>query len=214
MAMDYPIKDHGVWRPYTPETLPDWALEMLTPGGVIVFLRRESDGADFYDYRNTPGRFQEGAVIATTLLDPTTEIETVKSVFRGHDMAFPLNQRLIEIADVEDDIAKVHKLFEWKTYLPDTQTIVEPGPKPVFEVSAAQAKTALFNAGLLDEVEEMFKAFAYRPVKIFFDNSNNWLKSDPYVRAIGHELGLITMDENGAETDSGFDAFFQAASKL
>lgn len=218
--MTYSITDHGVWRPYTPDPMPDWVAEMHNVGGIIIFLKRESDGADFYEYRNKTGRFAENAVTATVLLNPATDIETVKSVFRGHDMVFPLNQRLIEIVGVGDDVEKVHKLFEWKTYHPDTVSLSDPAPAPVYSVTAAQAKTALFNMKRpdgktqLDYLEEVMAEHDYRPMKIFFDGAIVWQKADSYVQSIALELGLVTYDAEGNAKDADLDAFFIAASKL
>ena len=67
-----------------------------------------------------------------------------------------------------------------------------PPPEPVIPsiVSASQAKIALFNAGLLDDVEAMAVAHPYRPVRIWYSSANEWQRLHPYVQALGAELGL------------------------
>jgi hypothetical protein len=214
----YTIKDHGTWSNYTPNPMPDWAIEASTFGGAVVFLKREGDGVDWYQYRNS-NPFTADTVLATTLIEGPNNDEIVKAVFRDPSSIFPFGQRVIEIFGVDPAETKPHNLFSWMTFHPDTLTLsgepVAPQP-PVFKsfVSAAQAKTALYNADLLDKVEEIVKAYPYRPVKIFFESANNWFESDPYVRAIGLELGLLAYDEDGNETDHGFSELFVTASKL
>jgi hypothetical protein len=93
--------------------------------------------------------------------------------------------------------------------------VIEPlRPPAVMSVSAAQAKTALYNHGLLDDVEAIVAGHPYRPVKIFFESANEWEKANPYVRAIGAELGLITFEADGTENAMRFDILFDEASKL
>lgn len=84
---------------------------------------------------------------------------------------------------------------------------VPPAPEPPFPsvVSASQAKIALFNAGLLDEVEAAVAAHPYRIVQIWFMDANQWERGNPYVQALGIEIGL---------DDEEIDALFVAASKI
>lgn len=55
-------------------------------------------------------------------------------------------------------------------------------------VSSAQAKLALYQAGLLDQVKQA--AEAYEPMKIFFDNSPTWSEIHPYVLGLAAMLGI------------------------
>lgn len=72
-------------------------------------------------------------------------------------------------------------------------------------VTRAQALMALFNAGLLDDLEAIIAAHPYRPVRIWFENANEWLRTNPYVNLMGPELGL---------TDEGIDNLFIEAARL
>lgn len=216
--MPYTIKDHGVWKPYTPDPLPEWAASASSIGGAIVFIRRDSDEVDFYDYLKTKP-FGKDAIVANTIASQGTKVETVGSVFRDPTMIFPFNQRLIEILGVDPSERKPHNLFAWLTFHPDTLTFSgEPVPpqQPAVDmsVSAAQAKTALFNAKLDDKVEQIVTNHPYKPVRIFYQNANFWLKGNPYVRAIAIELELLKIDRNGVETDNGFAKLFEDAAKL
>lgn len=217
---DYTYKDHGVWRPYKPDVLPDWAVDAGIAGVNFLFLKRESDGVDFYEYRNAEGTFAAGSVVACTLFYPLYEAEIIKSVFFDHSMVLPVNQRLIEIDGVPAGTPSVHDLFTEKVFDPATLTVEERPETPVMIVSAAQAKTALFNTKLpdgtnvLDRVKIIVGEYPYEPVRIFYDSANVWEKANPYVRAIALELGLISYDEEGKEVDSGLDALFIAANKL
>jgi hypothetical protein len=78
------------------------------------------------------------------------------------------------------------------------------GAVPVL-VSAAQAKIALSNAGLLDEVEAAISVHPYRAVRIWCADANQWERGHPYVQAIGAELGLA---------EQAIDDLFVAASRL
>ncbi len=72
-------------------------------------------------------------------------------------------------------------------------------------VTRAQALMALYNAGKLEDLEAIIAAHPYRPVRIWFENANEWLRSNPYVNLLGPELGL---------TDEGIDNLFIEAAKF
>lgn len=127
--MSYTVVDHGVWRPYSPDPMPEWAIEASRIGGAIVFFRREWDGLDFYEWLKT-NPFQADSIVAHTLVEGgNPEEETVKAVFRDSSMLSPHNQRVIEIQGVDPNEKKPHNLFAWLTYHPDTHTFSgEPTP--------------------------------------------------------------------------------------
>lgn len=56
-------------------------------------------------------------------------------------------------------------------------------------VTPAQAKVALYNAGLLDEVDAAI-ASAYRPIQIYWESASVFELNHPYVQGIGALLGL------------------------
>jgi hypothetical protein len=77
-----------------------------------------------------------------------------------------------------------------------------PFVPPIAPVSAAQAKLTLDDFGLLDEVEAIVAAHPVRAVKIWYDNANQWERGNPYIQALGIELGM---------GDERIDALFEAA---
>lgn len=76
---------------------------------------------------------------------------------------------------------------------------------PVTVVTAAQAKIALYQAGLLDAVEAAVGAHPYPPVRIWYADASEWQRAFPYVQALGVEMGL---------TDAQMDALFKTASLI
>lgn len=65
-------------------------------------------------------------------------------------------------------------------------------PPPVPEsVTRAQAKVALYRAGLLDQVESAVSA-AGGEVSIWYADAVNWSRNNPNVIALGALLGLTT----------------------
>ncbi len=77
-----------------------------------------------------------------------------------------------------------------------------PGPM-VSRVTAAQAKLALLNAGLLDQVTAATSAD--QAMKIFFDNAPYWDIDHPYVKGLAAGLGL---------SDEAIAALFASAARL
>jgi len=71
-----------------------------------------------------------------------------------------------------------------------------PTPPPVTEVTPAQAKVALFNAGLLDTAELEIST-SYMPIKIYWANASTFDLNHPYIKGVGALLGLS--DETMAE---------------
>jgi hypothetical protein len=76
-------------------------------------------------------------------------------------------------------------------------------PAPI-TVTPAQAKLALFNAGLLDKVEASIST-ASKPVQIYWANALSFERRNPYILGIAGQLGL---------TDAQMDDLFKAASAL
>lgn len=72
-------------------------------------------------------------------------------------------------------------------------------------VSKAQGMMALYNAGLLGQLEDLIANHPYPPVRIWFANANQWERSNPYILSLGPELGL---------TEEGIDNLFKAAALL
>lgn len=83
-----------------------------------------------------------------------------------------------------------------------------PAPRPPtvpVSVTRAQALMALYQAGILDELQTIIAAHPYPPVRIWFDNANEWRRDHPYIQVFGPELGL---------SDTDVDQLFLAASLL
>lgn len=167
---DYTLKDHGVWVPYTPDPLPEWATLLSGGGARLAFLKRESDGADWYEYRNTEGRFSPDSVLACTLYYPTAQKEVVKSVFRDSSMIFPASQRLLEIDGVDPTHPKPHKLFEEMIYDPATQTLSgEPGPK-IIKLTVKKDIWLRATDTEADEIETWLSGQKPRQQRLFNDS--------------------------------------------
>lgn len=72
-------------------------------------------------------------------------------------------------------------------------------------VGSAQAKTALFNAGLLAAVEAAIDAAEYPPLRIYYASATEWQRHHAYLLGIQAEVGL---------TDAQVDDLFRAAAQL
>lgn len=93
-------------------------------------------------------------------------------------------------------------------FIDDALIPYDPPPTPApfpSVVSAAQAKIALFKAGLLDQVKAVVAAHPYEIVRIWYGDANDWERGNPYVQALGAEIGL---------TAEQMDELFIAASKV
>lgn len=87
---------------------------------------------------------------------------------------------------------------------PSAEEIEAAGPVVPDTVTPAQAKIALYEAGLLNEVEALVADHPYRPVSIWWTSALAFERGHAYLNALGLELGL---------TDAEIDALFIAAAK-
>lgn len=190
--MTYSIKDHGIWRPYTPVVMPDWAKTLSAIGSPVVFARRDSDRKDFYDYLKSKP-FAADAIVATTTADPSGT-ETVAAVYRDPTMiAAPFNQRLIEVAGVDPAETKPHNLLAWLTYHPETLTFsgepVPPSPPPLSSMNSC-SKLGLKRA-LGDRWPAVRAAIDADPdTKEEWDLATRVNRADPLVQKMQAALGL------------------------
>lgn len=79
-------------------------------------------------------------------------------------------------------------------------------------VTRLQGRLALFNAGLLEQVEAAVAA-AGGAAAIWYADAQNWVRNDPTFVALAtqiHEVGNMTQ----TLTDADLDALFLAASKI
>ena len=109
------IKDHGTWHRYTPNKLPKDA-----PANAL-FARRESDGADWYDYVNSGDNFAEtsikltlrdGKIVGAAVTDPT--------------LLFPGGGSVLEVFDVQ--VNDPQKTFGMKVYDAKNKTFSDAAP--------------------------------------------------------------------------------------
>lgn len=168
--MDY--HDYGTWEVYVPEDVPEEDKK-------TIFFYRNAAGEDWYATRESR---VDGPCF---LLDEDNVVEFVNTDING---LHPAGRRVLSVPGFTGDVRTIlRKAFDFAT-----GEFVDPPPTvPVF-VTKAQAKIALYNAGLLDEVEAIVAAHPYPPVRIWYEAANDWYRANPYVLAIGVELGLTT----------------------
>ncbi|WAJ29337.1 hypothetical protein [Antarcticirhabdus aurantiaca] len=82
-----------------------------------------------------------------------------------------------------------------------------PGPSVPDEVSAAQAKTALYNAGIYDDVEAVLGAAPDGLVRIWWSSAQVWRRDHPYILAVATFLDPPLDDDQ-------VDALFMAAAAV
>jgi hypothetical protein len=109
------IVDHGKWVPYQPDQLPPEA-----PPNTL-FVRRESDGVDWYDYVRNPDSFTADGVKFTAYWQDAWNGFTVGAATRDPTRLFPSDMLVREIIDYRGDDPEV-ELGE-KLYEPDTHRL-------------------------------------------------------------------------------------------
>lgn len=179
--MTYTIIDHGVWKGYTPNPLPEWAIEPTKLGMSFIFFRRESDGKDFYEWRDG-GIFKENSIVAQTFNEGDPGGETVKGVFRDYTMLSPFNQRVIEILGVDPNEKKPHNLFAWMIYDPKTKTLSgEPTPPKAPEMPEVTFKKDLWIRTTEVEADKIEDWVATQPARDrrMFNETITIIHTDP-----------------------------------
>ena len=79
-----------------------------------------------------------------------------------------------------------------------------PADMPPLSVTPAQAKIALFEAELLDQVEALVADYPYRPVSIWWTSALAFERGHAYINALALELDL---------SDEQVDALFITAAR-
>jgi hypothetical protein len=221
--MPYPVKDHGLWEPYTPNPLPDWA--QAVSGFAIAFSRRKSDGMDWYEYRNADGTFADNAVLATTYFYDSLDVEQVMAVSRDETRIAPANMRVIEINGVDPSITDPENLFSGQAYDPVAKTFGPMPPPKVFSVSDYQFAGQAAADGFITQSEAMdWVARGVIPPSLVADVQQNIADPDRQQRVLlflagttafprYHELTPVLATAFGITTSADLDAFFTAASK-
>ena len=183
---------YGTFNEYTPTSFPQgFPSEMR---GRAVWLRNEFD-EDIYEVRT---RLPPGHTFVTAEADGSLRV-----VHDDPHQVWPANGGALygtPEAVPMDPAVLMTKRFDYST----RQIVDKPAEVPK-AVTRAQALMALYNAGKLDALEAKIAAHPYRPVRIWFENANEWLRANPYVNLLGPELGL---------TDEDIDALFTEAARL
>jgi hypothetical protein len=108
------ILDHGRWVPYQPDKLPPYAPP------TALFVRRESDGVDWYDYVRDAKSFTADSVKFTVLWQEAHNGWVVSAAVRDATMLHPANQLVREIIDYRggDDpqVELGNKLYDPNTH--------------------------------------------------------------------------------------------------
>lgn len=137
------IMSHGKWVTYKPDKLPEH-----TPAGAL-FVRRESDGVDWYDYVRDPRSFTTDGVKFTVLRQG--DIWTVGAAVRDATRLHPTDALVLEIIDYHggDDLQETlgGRMFDVDTNkLLDRPPPFSP-PNPILEIwgrlAAIEAKLGM-----------------------------------------------------------------------
>jgi hypothetical protein len=116
--------DHGIWQTYTPNT-PD------LPSGAL-FLQRQSDGADWYDYVKAGTNFTPGSVKFSALWQDLYSSYVCKVATFDETLLFPTGQMVREITDYTGSDPQGD--FGQKLYDPATDSFSDP-TYPVWPVA-------------------------------------------------------------------------------
>lgn len=219
------IKDLGLWNQYTPETPPDWA-EQLPLGQRVLFVRRDSDGTDWYDFRNAEGSFTDGYLLATTIKENNSGLEIIQGIHRDQTtIAVPNGMRVIEIEDMSPDDPAPWKAYEGRVFDPAALTIGEIWAPPVMSVRDYQFAGQANAEGIIDDQEtDDWVATGVVPDKLVQAVKEQNLGAERERRVLlflrgttvyprFHELTPLLAASFGKDTPEKLDAFFRSASQ-
>lgn len=183
---------HGTFTAYTPSKLP----EGMPPefAARVLWVRNEF-GEDLYELRK---RLPKGARFVTVNPD-----DSIRVVHTDPDHVWPAEGG--RLYSTTEEVPTDPSVLLSKRFNPTSLKIEDKPVEVPVKVSKAQAQLALFNAGLLDDLEVIILNHPYRPIRIWYESANEWRRDNPYVAALGPELGL---------TEEQIDALFIAASKF
>jgi|GEM_PF-1096407 len=186
------IKSWGRFFNDTPEATGETA--MLLQNNVL--FSRNEDGVDFYALQR---QFAAGSVIASIDDDGL-----ITGAGYSPDGMFPSNGlRLVEVSG-PDMPSTLQEIVGKVVDLENLALLPKPVNPVPYSITPTQAKLALHDRGLLDDVEALVASHPYRPVQIYFDNATVWERNNPYVVGLGYELGL---------SEDDMDALFIAAAR-
>ena len=137
------IVDHGRWVRYQPDRLPQGA-----PPNAL-FVRRESDGVDWYDYSRDAKSFGTDSVKFTVLWQDIHNGYIIDTATREPDRLFPAGALVGEIIDYHG--GEPHAELRGRLFNPDTRTLhARPVPKLVVDpvMQKLEARIAAIEAKL------------------------------------------------------------------
>jgi hypothetical protein len=146
--------NHGKWKRYKPEGLsrPLPEREGFPGNKGILYLRRESDGVDWYDYQKD-GAFIEDSV--KLVIEEADGGHFVRAAVVDVSRMFPVEALVIELTDVlreQDENSLIdefsNRIFDLKKGL-----VMEPKPRAISGTETAIAKIL----ERLDRIEQQMK---------------------------------------------------------
>lgn len=137
--MTLTVKDHGFWTLYRPAKPP--------PGlEGAMFCHRETDGADWYEYRN---RLTANTVKMTVMKMGPRPRHIVQAVSRDVSLLFPQNSLVLEVTGIAD--ADPFAAYNQRGYDPERQAFLDFNPP--YQVSDRKFFQALAERGVISEDE-------------------------------------------------------------
>jgi hypothetical protein len=166
-----------------------------------MFCKRDSDGIDWYAYTHPPATNFSPNTVKATIYD-----NVVVTVVRDVSLLFPQGATVIEITD-DTTTADPQATYGGQVYDATANTL-SPAPPPAPTVpqvvSPKQARIALLNAGLLDQVQAAVDA-AGGATKIAWEYATEISRTDPLIETLAQSLQL---------TDAQVDQLFTAAAQI
>jgi hypothetical protein len=186
------IINHGSWTRYVPAALPADA-----PANAM-FCKRDADGVDWYTF------IYDGASFAPGSIKLTVAQGVAQAVTNDASSLFPQGCVVLEITGATS--ADPQAAYGGFLYDATANTLTAPPPPSTVpqSVTPRQARLALLNAGLLDEVQATVDAIG-GATQISWDYATEVNRSDPLITTLSTTLSI---------TDAQMDALFVAAAAL
>jgi hypothetical protein len=194
------VVDHGDWILYD-RPLND-AEKRIVPSGAL-FLKRVSDGVDWYEYSRDPKNFANSSVLITTQPDANDYYYRVQAVTVDRSSVTPTGQRVIEILNYKGTVEGVQDAFAGKIYTPFDGKLLD---KPVdLKAFAANVKYETEIGGITvdgypvstDRQSQAMMTSTVLSLQLAPDTIVNWKGPDGNFTILSKEtitgLALLTM---------------------